>query len=423
MDTLTIRKKREGFLNIAVFIILLALYSYITLLLFYRQARMVHERYPSDMTAYVAVMLGEYPGRIFTYPLFFRLGQAIDIFLSPNHALSISVAAMLLNSICPIVLKIFFDRFFSGRLAPFFNTVLLFSLLFVSMLYDIPGISILVLPDAKYSGVFSANPWHNATYLVARGFAVLTFFEFTALFGKLNKSDTSLSEYAAFAVLLLLSTMAKPSFTIIFLITAGLMLLTALIAAGFENFPDILRLSLSFIPTLINLLFQYIVSFDGGAADDTGLAFSFGKIWSRFCTNIPLSIPLAMLFPIVVLICGALPCCKKYEKNNILYLSYKASWLLYIVSFCTAFFLYIKGSEAYDFDFSWGYQYGIFFVFLTSLFLLIERTRAVFKDTDTRTRTLLPERIFCALQWSAYLLHLIYGINYFRIIFDGQTFL
>lgn len=74
------------------------------------------------------------------------------------------------------------------------------------------------------------------------------------------------------------------------------------------------------------------------------------------------------------------------------------------------FFLYEKGFRKPDFNFSWGYMYGIFFAFLGALLVLIPAT----------ARKKRP--VLLALQWLAYLWHVACGIYYFLGIFQGKMY-
>ena len=80
------------------------------------------------------------------------------------------------------------------------------------------------------------------------------------------------------------------------------------------------------------------------------------------------------------------------------------------MSFIMAFFLYEKGFRDQDFNFSWGYMYGIFFFFFFALVVLI-------KATASKKRPVL-----LAAQWAAYLWHLVCGLYYFWGIFQGNMY-
>ena len=100
---------------------------------------------------------------------------------------------------------------------------------------------------------------------------------------------------------------------------------------------------------------------------------------------------------------------KELPKDSI----YRFSWQVYVMSFLMAFFLYEKGFREMDFNFSWGYMYGIFFAFVGALLVLLRATA----NADTRKR-----RIVVAVQWLAYLWHLVCGVYYFWGFLQGAMY-
>ena len=75
--------------------------------------------------------------------------------------------------------------------------------------------------------------------------------------------------------------------------------------------------------------------------------------------------------------------------------------------------MYEKGFREMDFNFSWGYMYGIFFAFVGALLVLLRATA----NADTRKR-----RIVVAVQWLAYLWHLVCGVYYFWGFLQGAMY-
>ncbi len=73
-----------------------------------------------------------------------------------------------------------------------------------------------------------------------------------------------------------------------------------------------------------------------------------------------------------------------------------------------------------DFNFSWGYMYGIFFCHFSSLLLLTRQSIRAVKD-----RASCGKRKLCLLllQWMVYLCHLVCGLFYFRdVLVDGTYY-
>ena len=102
------------------------------------------------------------------------------------------------------------------------------------------------------------------------------------------------------------------------------------------------------------------------------------------------------------------------------------------MSFLMAFCLYEKGFREMDFNFSWGYMYGIFFVFVGALLVLLRATaRACEKTTEIQTvssATPIIRRQLCGIwggigiQWLAYLWHLVCGLYYFWGFLQGAMY-
>ncbi|MCM1541509.1 MAG: hypothetical protein NC121_09615 [Blautia sp.] len=402
-------EKRNRMIDWSLFAALLLFVSAVTLWLFYRQTTGSSELYHSDMKAYILEMQGLDSGYSFPYPIFFKLAALLDLFVSPEMA--VAVATMLLNSLSIWIVKLSFNRLaapaiksrWQGRI---FLSVLAVSLFFISMLYLPSGIS---LPGIrfKYLGVFTANPFHNATYMAARPFAILAFLWYVKLLPVyeegLHGEKEKIGDYILFSLFLLLATMTKPSFTIVLVGTAGLIMLFRMFRSGFRNFVPTLQLGLCFIPTFIDLLYQFKGVFVPAEGAEGGIGFCFGQVWAQYCTNLPLAVCFAIGFPILVLLLNF----KELKENT----GYRFSWQMYLMSFAMAFFLYEKGFRMFDFNFSWGYMYGIFFCHMEALLVLVRSMG------EKKQKPLLT-----GLQWLAYLGHVVCGLNYFLGLLRGQMY-
>lgn len=457
---------RNRMIDAAVFVIMLVGVSAVTLVLFYRQTMGSTAGYHSDMKAYILEMQGLDSGYHFPYPVFFRLGALIHLFAPPE--LSVAIATMALNSLGIVVTKLAFHhlvyerleqgmlmrRLKGGRggegldlswLAGCLISVAAISLFFISMLFPPTGI---YLPGIRfrYLGVFSPNPFHNATYMAARPFAILAFLWYVKLLPVYEKGirrDTA-RDYILFSIFLLLATMTKPSFTLVMVSTAGLVMLYRLLRRGFRGFVPAIQLGLCFVPTFLDLLYQYQGVFVPTEGEEGGVGFCLGEVWAQYCSNIVLAVGLAVGFPLLVLLLNYRDC----KKNT----CFRFSWQLYLVSFVEAFFLYEKGFRKFDFNFSWGYMYGIFFCHFCALLVLMRKTadkwggshglqsavggRPEFcagknKDGEgpEEREGRLPggkkiwlESALLALQWAAYLGHVVCGLVYFKSIFGGAMY-
>lgn len=413
------REQRNKRIDTAVFLVLLLGFSCLMLYLFYRQCTGSEQSYHSDMKAYILEMQGLDSGYSFPYPILFWLGRIFDLVVSAEMAMAL--ATMTLNSLSLVAVKWVLNRVTLKELqtsmgnrdwaAGVLLSVIAVSLFFVSMVYP-PGEIYLPGIIRDYLGVFSGNPYYNATYMAARPFAILAFYQYALLLDRYElgysgkwsggAQGVDMQEYLLFTGSLLLSTMAKPSFTIVLVGAAGLIMVYRLVRRKFKNFKPTLYLGFCFVPTFLDLLYQYsgvFVARDGG---EGGIGFTFGAVWGRYCENIPLAIGLAVGFPILVLLLNF----KELKNNSI----YRFSWQIYWMGFAMAFFLYEKGFRERDFNFCWGYMYGIFSAFVGALLVLIMAT----------ARKKHP--LLLAMQWLAYGWHLICGIYYFSLIYGGAMY-
>lgn len=411
-------ERKSRIIDGAVFSVLLAAVSAVTLVLFYRQTMGAPGHYPSDMKAYILEMQGLDSGYSFPYPVFFKLSAFIHLFAGAE--VSVAIATMLLNSMAIVITKISFNRillrddrrrWWEGIVI----SLLAVSLFFISMLYPPRGI---YLPgiNFNYLGVFSPNPFHNATYMAARPFAILAFLWYVKLLPVYEKGlkRKTLLDYILFSVFLLLATMTKPSFTLVMVSTAGLVMLYRLFRSGFRDFLPAVQLGLTFIPTFLNLLYQYKGVFVPEDGAEGGVGFSFGDVWFHVCDNIPLAVCLLVAFPLLVLVLNF----KDLRTNTL----YRFSWQLFLVSLAETFLLYEKGFRKYDFNFAWGYMYGAFFCHMGSLLLLSQKTRQALEKKDGEEGGKRLQKLFLTAQWLAFLWHLVCGILYFRNFMAGAMY-
>lgn len=416
-------KDNKNYIGKILFAALVLIASAVTFALFYRQSvesMLGSGLYHSDMKAYILEMQGQHSGYSFPYPVLFKLAALIHLVtasMNNGAELAMALATLLLNSGAMVCLKVMLDKHVGAELqrnlpgkewlADVLTGTVAVSLFFVSMVYPPTGV---YLPGIKYKylGVFTANPFHNATYMAARPFAILAFFKYGELlpiYEQKNAWKEHSRDYILFALYLLLATMAKPSFTIVMVGAAGILMVWRLVRNKFRNFLPTIWLGVCFIPTFIDLLYQFRGVFVPQEGQEGGIGFTFGHVWLQYCNNIPLAIGLAVGFPLLVLLLNY----KELRRDSI----YRFSWQVYVMSFLMGFFLYEKGFREMDFNFSWGYMYGIFFAFVGALLVLLRAT--VKADTGKKKAVI-------ALQWLAYLWHLVCGLYYFWGFLQGAMY-
>ncbi|MCR4588452.1 MAG: hypothetical protein K5682_08605 [Lachnospiraceae bacterium] len=364
--------------------------------------------YVSDMKAYMKTALGQESGYEFPYPIFFWLIRLVSWVCPVEPATALVTTVLNTGSI--VCLWYFMEKDVEGAENGWKRVLVLFSvfsLFFVSMLYAPQGV---YLPgmDHKYLGVFTANPYHNATYLATRPFSVLAFYLFLRILDHYEEKIEK-GEAVAFTAALLLTTMTKPSFTLVFGMAAVVALLARLIRSKGKNIRQTILFGCCFLPTILDLLYQYkgVFQAESLAENETGVGIGFFSAWNLYCHNIPLAIILALAFPGLYLVLH-LPMLKKDRH-------FRFTWILMLCAFVSLAFLYEKGDRFDDLNFSWGYMHGIFFVFVISLTMLLKDS---FRYLDSEKKNG-ATGILLVLEWLAYLWHLVCGLNYFLYLYNG----
>ena len=409
--------KKNFIIDYVFFGIMTAVIAVITFILFknqavwgvvYHQSDFAIDRFHSDMYAYMQEMQGLFSGYNFPYPIYFKLSALFNIFVSPET--SVALAACLLNTTAIVITKISFDKLLKNNkisdkniLIGLLTSEFTLALFFVSMV--IPPFGIYMGTKFRYVGIFSPNPYQNATYIAARPFAIASFVLFLNLVEEYeNNYKGKIWDYIIFSLMFLLSTMTKPSFTLVLGASAVVVILVRFVKAKFKTVKQSIFLGLLFLPTIIDLLYQFKGVFMATGGGEGGVGFTFGGIWLQYTNNIVSSIVLAIAFPLFVLLLNI----KRIKTDH----RFRFAWLFYIISFIMAFFCFEKGRRAVDFNFSWSYMYGIFFVFFESVIVTIEDL----KDKNKK------RNIFGLLEMCAFLVHLVSGMGYFANMFAGNSY-
>ena len=414
MDYIKKMSKKEKIDKI-VFIILLGVISLVTAWFFYKQAKHEGGLYKSDIEAYLCMMLGIETHDDYPYPILFKTA-ALFYKISPSPQIAMAFTVNLFNFIAMIITKWLLDKQNKARLL---NTFVTFGLFFCSMIHG--GIFKLMGIPYRYICTGSPTPWHNQTYIADRPFMILAFVWTCYTLDAYEKEFTKgyvkekgyLHKYILFSIFLLLSTMTKPSYTLPALFAAAIVMLFRLFKSKWSNFRQTFILALFYIPTLIDMVYQYIETFTGTNPEgmEKGIGVDFGLVWSVYTSNIPLAILLGSAFPIVVLVLNW----KDVKEDT----QFRFSWIFYLVTIVMALALYEGGSRTNDFNFIWGKNAGMFLVFYTSCVILINKTLLLREENmaDKKNYGLLY------FQWSMFVLHVIMGVWYFGILCTGEYFL
>lgn len=415
-------KKVKDSIPQILFILLTIFYSFIMFVLFYRQCVEYQGMYLSDMKAYILEAQGLDSGYSFPYPLMFWVAKLFMLFCKPPIAMACAVT--LLNSLSLMILKYYMDIYVKDILKKqqkiwngawdMLVSLLALSLLFVSMLYAPRGHGFFGF-DYVYrcSGSYTPNPYWNATYLATRPFSIVSFFSGIHLLSVYEK-QTSMKElrqtvgkdYLIFAVSLFLTTITKPSYTLVAVAAFAVLMLYRFIKSKFKNFKQSIWFGCMFLPTGAALLYQYSGVFTGTNAlgEETGIGIEIAKAWGLYSFNIPLSIFMAAAFPLGVLLIN-LPRLKDTAW-------FRHGWQIWLSGFLMFLFLYEKGFRLSHVNFSWGYMHGLFFIFLVSVLMLLQNT--IEKKGKIRI-------LIVTAGWLGYIWHLGCGLVYFAYIYSGQN--
>ncbi len=412
-------RKINKIIDYCIFFAMTACVAVVTFILFknqavhgiiYHESGLTIDRFHSDMYAYMQEMQGLDSGYSFPYPVFFKLSALFNLIFSPEN--SVALATCLLNTLAIVFTKFSFDHLFEDTFKDFskkkylifriLTSLFAVSLFFVSMVVP-PFNRFYIGTKFRYTGVFSPNPFQNATYMAARPFAIVSYVYFMNLLSEYEKDyKGKWRDYIVFAIAFLISTMTKPSFTLVLGAAAVVVILVRFFANKCKTVKESIFLGLLFLPTIIDLLYQFKGVFVPSTGEVGGVGFCLGDIWFQYTNNIVTSVVYAIAFPLVVLVLNI----KRIKSDY----KFRFAWLFYIISFCAAFFCYEKGRRAVDFNFSWSYMYGIFFLFFESVIVLTE-------DLADKKR-----KGFAIAEILAFLVHLASGIGFFLKVFSGETY-
>ncbi|MCD8131372.1 MAG: hypothetical protein LUE16_08860 [Lachnospiraceae bacterium] len=391
--------------------LLLAAYTAVMFVLFYRQCIEYGGNYWSDMGPYILTIQGLEDRFSYPYPLMFALAWVLARICTPECAMAIAVT--LLNTLSVWMTDRYLLRFTGARLVaageemtPWregMTHVLVLSLFFVSMLY-LPYSVSTAGGISRCMGTYTPNPLWNATYLATRPFSVVSFFAGADLLEKYERG-ASPREYLIFAVSLFLGALAKPSFTLIAAAVYAVVLLYRFFKSRGRNLVKSLYFGFCVLPAGFLMLYQFFGVFSGtnSAGEESGIGIAPGAVWTLFTDNILRSVLLGCAFPLLVLLLNI----KKLKTVS----WFRHAWQLWLSGFLMFFFLYEKGFRMSHGNFAWGYMHGMFFVFLAGLMMLVKNT------LEARLK---KEKCAVCLEWLFYAAHLVCGVHFFLYMLAGQ---
>ena len=295
----------------------------------------------------------------------------------------------------------FFMRLSTRKVSPVFMAIINF------FLFTAGALHIHAFNKYYYLGQGSPNIFHNPTHIAVRLFALPAFFILASVLDRIaeNGFQTKISkkEEAVLCILLALSALAKPTF----LQTAYPALLFMFIWLMVKSQGKVLRngieLIICTIPSLLILIYQYSFTFSGNGGEnaaEAGMELNFMEVWRLYTPSPLLSLLLSSLFPLIIF---GITVCRKETK-----MSFVLAWVIYLTGLCEQSFLMESGERAKHFNFSWGFNLGLFIVWWQSASYLVNNIKK-------------RDRFFW-LSLAAFICHCGFGIFYaYLLLKDKKT--
>lgn len=265
---------------------------------------------------------------------------------------------------------------------------------------------------------FSMNPIHNPTQMCVRPFALLCF---CLVYDIWNKQDNAnyngtffnttkglKRPYIYLAILLFISTFAKPTFAEMFIPAVAFIMLIEWIkrlirkdGSGKLYFKHCLNMLYCAIPSLLFILLQifgYII-LGGKTGEEKGFIITkWLEVWSMFTENVTLSILLSTAFPLFILLIDV----RFFLKDHL----GKLALVSYIVSFFEAALLGEGGERLTHGNFLWPLMSAILLAFTASTLHLL--------DLENSKKETKLTHILTYIAWFMFCLHVLCGLIFFK---------
>lgn len=270
------------------------------------------------------------------------------------------------------------------------------ALMFVSAIY-FPLIN-----KYPYKGVWSPNPWHNPTFIIARPFALLSFYWYVLEIINKTYFEKRFS-IMRIAFVLVICALIKPNFILAFIPTS------VIICFFFTNRKLLLlgKTVLLLLPVLGILLLQFLFTYCSDAKGDSSLRFCFFDVWQYHAQSVPFALLQGTAFPLIFLIMSS----SYINRDKTLFLS----WMLFIFGLLIFGFLTETGHRSNHGNFSWTYMCGLNILFIYSAVGLLQWI----SDVPSKNKAARIKILSCISMFS---FHLLSGIYYFGYLLSGHIF-
>ncbi len=346
--------------------------------------------YPSDTREHITILYRYIyeQGYYIAHPLWhitrYLLSKILFISVEYGVIITSSLYVLLWYTIVYLFITQKLDNLYSTNILVFISLVIvLIAPLTIPWYYKI-----------IFQGQGSPNIWHNVTLWSVKPFALLSIW-FT-----IDGLDTKNKKLLLWAGLFsIISIFAKPSFIIMFL--PALLIYAIAMKIYRDRYFIIFYLTIATISVMI-LLYQYSHTFN---QSEGKIVIDFLGVWSLSSINIPISIALALAFPLAFVLL----------KSDILNDRYiLISWIMIFISLCYYTIFAQTGRFYSHANFSWSYMIAMSLLYLFSIvkFFTLFHTLHIVKKY-----TLLALLSIQSLIGIYYFIHVLMGQNPIYISF------
>jgi hypothetical protein len=244
-----------------------------------------------------------------------------------------------------------------------------------------------------YWDYLAITTYHNPTMILLRPLALLLFYLSLRAFGE---KEVSMSEVIATALVVILSTLAKPNFIICLLPAVGVMIVLRLIMKRALQWKQVIFGLLA--PSIMVLGWQFWFTYTHQQNDTLGESHIVLAPFAFFHWNwLGVRFLFSILFPLTVTLF--------YRKQALADFPIMFSWLVFLFGAFYTYFLGESGERLTHGNFVWCGQITLFILFVTAFVIFI---RALHQRDEPNA-----SRIKLYLCGSVFVLHVLSGIFWY----------
>jgi hypothetical protein len=260
----------------------------------------------------------------------------------------------------------------------------------VTLTFIAPFLLFTFIDNKYYFGYIGLANYHNPTIQLLRPFSLPIFILAMQVFKKQNNPVWMI---VSAALLMVLSTLIKPNLAICFL--PAMLFFSALAILQKKKIDWKLNIIGFMIPTVITLIWQYIIAYTTSGNKEAGIIFVPFVVESAFSGFLLPKFLLSIFFPLVIFLILNKSLLKNFEMQF--------SWFTFLVGAIQTYFFAEGGQYLYDGNFRWSTQITLLILFITS-------ARFVYQRWGKTNIQSVKEKIIAYL---AYLPHVASGIIYY----------